>query len=131
MRFHSVRVRAVLMCALALVLAGCGESPTEDAMLPIGFAERSDTPYISGTILERTDINGQIRLRVRVPRGTMARVPEAWVTVAPSALIKWRDGSTASVRYLHVGRRVMVWATGAEMRSLPPQVTGNAFLLTR
>ena len=131
MRFHSVRVRAVLMCAVALVLAGCSTSPTEEAMLPIGFAERSDTPYITGSILERTDIGGQVRIRVRASRGTLSRVPEAWVTVAPSALIKWRDGTIATVRYLHVGRRVMVWATGAEMHSAPPQVTGNAFLLTR
>lgn len=53
------------------------------------------------------------------------------MSVGSSVLLKWRDGRTASVRELRVGRRVMVWATGVELRSLPPQVIASAILLTR
>ena len=121
-----------LLLAALLSLAACDRSSTvAGTTLPPGFSERSDVPYISGSIVERTDVNGVTTLLVRVPRGTTARVPEARVTVGSPVIVKWTDGRAASPRELRVGRRVTVWVTGAELRSLPPQVTGNGFLLTR
>ena len=133
MHSRFVSVRAVLICAAAVILVACGggSTPPEDAMLPIGFSERSATPYIIGVITSRSDDNGSVRIRVHVPRGADARVPEAIVHVSPSVLMKWRDGRTASLRDLRVGRNVMVWASGPELRSLPPQVAANGILLTR
>ncbi len=128
-----VRVRAVCFWAVAFLAMGCGggSAPTEDAMLPIGFSERSDVPYIMGTITRRWDEGGRARILVHVPRGTEARVPAAVVSVGSGVLIKWRNGRSASVRDLQVGRSAMVWATGGEMRSMPPQVAASAILLTR
>ena len=133
MQSRFVSVRAVLLCAAVAMLVGCsgGRAPTEDAMLPIGFSERSATPYIVGVITQRSDDNGQVRIRVHVPRGSDARVPEAVVHVPPTVMIKWRDGRTASPRELRVGRSVMVWGSGPELRSLPPQIEANGILLTR
>ena len=133
MHSRFVGVRAVVVCVVTVILAACGRgsTPTEEPMLPIGFSERSATPYIMGVITERTADNGGVRIRVHVRRGSDARVPEAIVAVGPSVLIKWRDGRTASLRDLRVGRNVMVWASGPEMRSLPPQVEANGVLLTR
>ena len=131
MHSRFVRVRAVCLRVAAFVTLGCGggSAPTEDAMLPIGFSERSDVPYIMGTITRRWDESGRTRILVHVPRGTEARVPEAVVSVGSGVLIKWRNGRSASVRELQVGRSVMVWATGGEMRSMPPQVSASAILL--
>ena len=132
MRSRLFRCDASLLLAAILLLGACDRSSTEaEAMLPLGFAQRSDRPYISGDIIQRTDVSGETRLLVRVPRGTAARVREAQVTVISGALVRWVDGGLASTSDLRVGRRVTVWTTGVESRSLPPQVTGNGFLLAR
>jgi hypothetical protein len=134
---RSMRSRAsgpggAFMLAVLLSLTACDRSsaPT-DPMLPPGFAERSDRPYIAGSIVERSDANGEVRLLVRAPRGATLGVPEARVTVGARALMKWTDGRVASPRELRVGRRVTVWVTGPELQSLPPQVTASALLIAR
>jgi hypothetical protein len=132
MHSRFVRVRTACLCAVAIVAAACGGGSTlpEDGMLPIGFSERSATPYIVGTVTRRWSDEGSVRIHVRA-RSADARVPEAIVQASQSVLIKWRDGRTASLRDLRVGRNVMVWASGGEMRSMPPQVAANGILLTR
>jgi hypothetical protein len=47
------------------------------------------------------------------------------------ARLLWREGSEASPADLHVGREVIVWQSGPETRSDPPQVTADAILLER
>ncbi len=128
----SVRSSSVLglLALLLLSLGACRSGPTEDDQLPAEFAVRSDTPYITGSIIERTERTGDLRIRVR-SGDSAARVPEAIVTVLPGAVMRWTNGSRASSADLQPGRSVMVWVTGAELRSLPPQVSGNGFVLRR
>ncbi len=127
-----VRVRTVCVCAVALLAVACasGSTSPDDGMLPIGFAERSATPYIIGVITRRWTEEGGVRIRVHA-RDADARVLEAIVHVSPSVLMKWRSGRTASLRDLRVGRSVMVWSSGPELLSLPPQVAANGILVTR
>jgi hypothetical protein len=131
MRNYRVSMGGLAMLVVAGVLAGCGSSTPAEATLPIGFSQRSDVPYIIGRIVRRTTENGQTRLLVRARDGSSSRVPEAVVTVAPATLMKWSDGDAATRADLRVGLGVMVWVSGAELRSLPPQVAADAVLLVR
>ena len=131
MRIDQVRTRGLALCVVAALLAGCGGSTPSEAMLPIGFSQRSDVPYIIGRIVRRTTDGGQTRLLVHARDGSSSRVPEAVVTVGSTTLMKWSDGDAAMQDHLRVGRRVMVWVSGAELRSLPPQVSADALLLMR
>ena len=131
MRNCRVRVWGLALWVVAGCLAGCGSSTPSEAMLPIGFSQRSDVPYIIGRIVRRTTENGQTRLLVRARDGSSSRVPEAVVTVGSATLMKWSDGDAATRNALRAGLTVMVWVSGAELRSLPPQVTADAVLLMR
>ena len=126
--------------ALALLAtAACAPSPsTEPAAdagaLPFALMVRSDTPYITGAIVQRDGGRASLRVRVRAPDDasvSASRVSEAVVTVHPDSLLVFRDGSAASPAELTVGRTVVVWVRGPEARSLPPQVTGSAILVDR
>jgi hypothetical protein len=139
---RSARRRTAATFAL-LAAAACSPSsssspstePASDAdLLPLALVVRSDTPYITGTIVRRDDDRASVRVRVRAPDGTSvsaARVPEAVVTVHPDSLLVFRDGRAAAPAELIVGRTVVVWVRGPELRSLPPQVTGSAVLVER
>ena len=121
-----------LFAALTLAIAACAGGPTSsDLPLPPEFAVRSDVPYIRGPIVERTlGASGEIRLLVRASSDD-ARVSEALVTVLPNAIIRWADGTHGTTDDLRRGRAVMVWVAGPELRSAPPQVGGNGFILYR
>ena len=133
--------------ALVLVAAACSPSPagapatapaSDGGPLPLALLVRSDTPYVTGAIVQRDGVRAGdragLRVRVRAPDDasvTASRVPEAVVTVHPDSLLVFRVGSRASPAELTVGRTVVVWVRGPEMRSLPPQVTGSAILVGR
>lgn len=133
---------SALAAALATLLAACGSAAEPEAgaapspeALPFAFAARSDTPYVTGRVVAREERAGApVRIRVQARAGvepSQARVPEAVVAVHPDSLLRWRDGSAARPADLAVGRAVVVWVRGPEMRSLPPQVTGSAILVER
>ena len=122
--------------SVAVLMAGgvtaCSDGGTEPELaLPAILALRSDTPYIAGTIVHRWTSQGDLKILVEVPDHHEARVRAAVVTIDPDAVIVWPDGSRPGARALQVGRFVTVWVTGAELRSLPPQVRGTGFLLHR
>lgn len=124
--------RSVAFAALLLTMVGaCGRSPTTaDEQLSAEFAIRSDVPYIRGEIVERrTTARGAVQLLVRGRGLPQSGVREASVTVEPGAVIRWAHGHVASADQLVRGVHVTVWITGPELRSLPPQVTGNGFIL--
>jgi hypothetical protein len=129
--------RRAAALALIATTAACSPSPStepaDDAgTLPFALLVRSDTPYITGAIVQRDGDRASLRVRVRAPDDasvSASRVPEAVVTVHPDSLLVFRDGSAASPAALTVGRTVVVWVRGPEARSLPPQVTGSAILV--
>jgi hypothetical protein len=132
---------AVAALVLLAAVAGCSPSPSTepaseaDQLLPSALVVRSDTPYITGAIVSRDeDGRGSLRVRVRAPDSasvSASRVPEAVVTVHPDSLLVFREGRAASADELTVGRTIVVWVRGPELRSLPPQVTGSAILVER
>ena len=120
------------LLAIVASLVACDSPTGADGELPVLLATRGDAPYITGRITERwTDGNGTVRLLVEAPDPEAVRVGAAVVTIASGAIVLRTDGSDAGRGSLEVGRKVSVWTTGVELRSLPPQVTGNAFLLYR
>ena len=134
-------VRTSLRRALPL-LAAAACSPAAPAAapdlaleaLPPTLALRSDSPYVTGTIVRRDEADGAPRLLVRSAEGasvSASRVPEAVVRVHPDSLLTSRDGRAAPAGELTVGRVVTVWVRGPELRSLPPQVTASAILVER
>jgi hypothetical protein len=118
---------------LLMALTACADASVESktGSLPGALAVRGDLPYIAGTIIDRTTRDGRTRILVRSPRDATTRVPEAIVNVTAGATILWSDGSPAAASDLRARRNVTVWITGPELRSLPPQVSGEAFLLKR
>ena len=127
--------RPLVLAALLALPAACSSSARDEIVptgLPAEFMVRSDVPYVRGTIVERwTGGDGAVRIQVRDEPGSQWRVTEAVVTVLPEATLRWSDGRVATAAELTKGRAVMVWATGAELRSSPPQVASNAILLGR
>lgn len=122
----------ILLIAIVASFSACGSPTDTDGELPLLLAIRNDAPYITGRITERwTEGNGAVRLLVKAPDPASVRVGAAVVTIANDAIVVRTDGSAAGRDVLDVGRRVAVWVTGPELRSLPPQVTGDAFLLYR
>jgi hypothetical protein len=128
------RLPALLLALVLLPVAACGgrDSAGPAAELPDALAARSDVPYVRGRVVERMTEDSALGLRVRVQDapGSTARVTHAVVAVRGARLL-WRDGSEASLADLHVGGEVIVWQSGPETRSDPPQVTADAILLDR
>ena len=127
---------AARLTAAALLAAACRTAATDPApdVLPFALALRSDTPYVAGPVVERSEeTTGTVRLVVRARRTDdgSSRHPAAVVRVHPDSLLVWRDGRAARPADLTVGREVTVWVHGPELRSLPPQVTGSAILVVR
>ncbi|GLC23522.1 hypothetical protein [Roseisolibacter agri] len=130
------RPLAARLLGAALLLTACRSSatPPEAEMLPFALAVRSDTPYVSGAIAERSvSPQGAVAVLVRARSTTdgTSRQPAALVRVDPDSLLLWADGRAARPADLTVGREVKVWVRGPESRSLPPQVTGSAILVVR
>ena len=130
------RPHAAPLLGAALLLAACrpAASAPEPGMLPFALAVRSDTPYVTGPIAERSvEPSGTVRMvvRARSTEDGSSRHAAAVVRVDPDSLLVWRDGSAARPADLVVGRQVAVWVRGPELRSLPPQVTGSAILVER
>ena len=123
-------IPALLSTVLLVSGAACGREPV--SALPLEFQIRSDVPYVRGVIVERrsTDARGAT-IRVRHQGGDPAMVTDAIVSLPDKLLLRWEDGAPAAPADLRLGRRVTVWITGPELRSLPPQVTGSAILLAR
>lgn len=130
------RPLAARLLGAALLLTACRSSatPPESEALPFAIAVRSDSPYVTGPIAERSvEASGTVRMLVRA-RSTedgSSRQPAAVVRVDPDSLLLWADGRAARPADLTVGREVKVWVRGPESRSLPPQVTGSAILVLR
>ena len=136
---HSAHRRGAAALALIASTVACSpstsaERASEPDRLPLALVVRSDTPYITGTIARRDAERASLRVRVRAPDSaavSATRVPEAVVAVHPDSLLVFRDGRRGSPEELTVGRTVVVWVRGPELRSLPPQVTGSAILVER
>lgn len=119
------------LALLPLVAAGCADDAPVAPTLPFALAVRSDLPYVEGRIAAREE-GAVLRLLVQAsPWRPDQRVPAAYVTVPDGATLLWRDGRAATAADLRVGRAVVVWASGAELRSSPPQVAADAVLLER
>ena len=124
---------AIVLLAATLTGAACRTStdPVADqGVLPTSLAVRSDTPYIAGVIADRQTENRTMP-RILVQASGASRMDRAWVTVHPDSLLVRRDGKKASAADLTVGRPVVVWVNGPELRSYPVQVTGSAILVER
>jgi hypothetical protein len=121
---------AAALSAIALAaLPACGGERASG--LPSQLAVRSDVPYVRGTVTARRASGSAAVIRVRDEPGSEARVTDALVTVRAEAMLLWRDGRRAGIADLQVGRKVIVWTRGAELRSMPPQVAADAILLER
>ena len=118
-----------LAAALSAACRSTAEPAADASALPTSLAVRSDAAYITGTIAERRDDRAAGRILV-VASGE-SRMDRAWVTVHPDSTLQWRDGRRASPSDLTVGRSVVVWVNGPELRSYPVQVTGSAILIER
>jgi hypothetical protein len=121
------------LIAVLSVTASCREpaaAPAGPSVIPESLAVRSDVPYVTGTIAERRS-DRALAPRILVVAGGASRVDRATVTVHPDSLRVWRDGRKATPADLTVGRSVVVWANGPELRSSPVQVTGSAILIER
>ena len=118
------------LAALPLLAAGCESEAVAGIPLPLALAVRSDLPYVEGRIAAREE-GAVLRVLVQAPARSERRVTAAYVTVPDGATLLWRDGSVATAADLRVGRAVVVWADGAELRSSPPQVAADAVLLER
>jgi hypothetical protein len=123
-------IPALLSTVLLVSGAACGREPV--SALPLEFQIRSDVPYVRGVIVEkRSTDTGGTTIHVRHQGGDPAMVTDAIVSLPDKLLLRWEDGAPAAPADLRLGRRVTVWVTGPELRSLPPQVTGSAILLAR
>jgi len=108
--------------ATVLVVAGalaCG-----DGLAPGAVAAPPEPAYIRGVVTARAAGAAANRVLVETasPRPEHP-VDKAWVTVAPTAALRWEDGRPARADDLTPGRVVSVWVTGPELRSYPVQVT--------
>ena len=133
MRIARVRITSVALLAAVLTSASCGDgTPTSAQSLPaqLLIATGSDQPYVAGVIAKVLP-DGRIwvarRADIDPPSGREAAI----MSFANDLVLVWRDGRTARLSDLTVGRRVMVWAAGAELRSSPPQSTAVAILVER
>lgn len=123
-------LRPLLAAVLLAAAPACGQRELVPTGLPPEFALRSDTPYVRGTIVAREESPaGTLRVRVRDRAGSDWRVTEAIVTVLADAVLRWPDGRVATRADLTVGRPVLVWSTGPELESFPPQVASKAILV--
>lgn len=132
MRVSKHRIRGALLgfvtaAGVAVGAPACGNGT---APLPELLAARPDVPYIEGLITQRLDQGSTVRILVEASDRD-ARTPAAVVTVPADAMILRPDGAPVESAALTVGRAVTVWATGPEMRSLPPQVSAAAILVRR
>ena len=120
---------ALLLAAALSGAVSCRNAaePADAGGLPTTLEIRGDAAYIAGTIAERRDDRAAGRILV-VANGE-SRVDRAWVTVHPDSTLVWRDGRKAAPSDLTVGRAVVVWVRGPELRSYPVQVTGSAILI--
>jgi hypothetical protein len=128
--------RSTILPALLPLLAlaaACGQepSPAPVSALPAEFARvRAEIPYVRGVVVEDVGAAGSGRFLVRGAAGS-ARHAAALVRIDPDSLLRWSDGTRASVADVRVGRSLTVWVNGPETRSMPPQVTGSAVLIER
>jgi hypothetical protein len=115
-------IREGRRAVVALVVAGalaCG-----DGLAPGALAAPPEPAYIRGVVTARAAGGAADRVLVETgaPRPEHP-VDKAWVTVAPTAALRWKDGRPARADDLTPGRVVSVWVTGPELRSYPVQVT--------
>ena len=104
-----------------LVLAACG-NPTRPSDLEL----LSQSPYIRGVVVEKLEHSRVLVTAVASPAGGAS---SALVDIAPSTSIRLRNGVRVGYRTLAVGQNVIVYTTGVERRSLPPQVTGRLIVI--
>ncbi len=121
--------RAVFLCTTLLTLGACERATTTTAE-PINLAAvlPATAPYITGTI---GSVNAMPGFRLLVER-TPGMIESGALVGTPSNLpVYWRNGRRASNQELQVGRVITVWVSGAELRSLPPQVSASAIVIER
>lgn len=130
MRARATWIRSAILLAVALqTFAGCDRALTTSAE-PVNLATvlPASAPYITGTI---GSVDLQVGTRLLVERSPGIRETSAVVTTAPNLPIFWRNGRRASSEELQVGRVITVWVSGAELRSLPPQVGASTIVIER
>lgn len=108
----------------ATVLVVTGALACGDGLAPGAVAAPPEPAYIRGVVTARAAGAAADRVLVETasPRAEHP-VDKAWVTVAPTAALRWEDGQPARADDLTPGRVVSVWVTGPELRSYPVQVT--------
>ena len=130
MRLATLRL-ALLPLLVAAAACRRDPAPAPASALPPEFARvAASTPYVRGVVVEEVGAPGSARFLVRGAAGA-GRHEAAIVRVDPDSLLRWSDGTRASVADVRVGRSLSVWVNGPETRSLPPQVTGSAILIDR
>jgi hypothetical protein len=123
-------VRSALCCATSLLTVGaCDGAPTGSAeLVNLAAVLPAEAPYITGTI-GSVDLTAGTRLLVE--RTPASRETGALVEIGPNLPVYWRSGRRASSQELQVGRVITVWVSGAELRSLPPQVGASTIVIER
>ncbi len=108
----------------AVTLGVVGALACGDGLAPGAAARPPEPAYIRGVVTARVTSGTADRVLVETasPRPEHP-VDKAWVTLAPSAVLRWEDGRPAQAGDIAPGREVSVWVTGAELRSYPVQVT--------
>lgn len=122
--------RLLSLCAAALIVLGACERATTSAADSVDLSNvlPASAAYITGTI-GSVDLSAGQRLLVERTPGN--RESGALVATPPSLPVYWRSGRRAVLQDLSVGRVITVWTSGAELRSLPPQVGASTIVIER
>ena len=119
---------SLLFVAPLILFGACERNATiAESVVDLAVVLPANAPYIIGTI-GSVDV---ARARVLVERSPGVLESGALVGVHSAQPIFWRDGRRGSLENLQVGRVVTVWVSGAELRSLPPQVSASAIVIER
>lgn len=129
--------RRACMSVAALVgvitAGGCRDERGTDPGSAIAALSVPDTSaYVSGPI-ERRLTDGRLLIRAADPVAAAARhrTASAVVNIRGAAIVRRSDGIVLRPSALQPGRNVSVWATGPELRSLPPQVQARVVVVER
>jgi|GEM_PF-7019832 len=116
----------IFLLILGAVLGGC-----QDALL-LSDAASDESAYITGTIISRDDrFADQRSALVAADPSNYDDPRRAHVLLEGSPTVLWRDGRTAYLSDLRLGRLISVWVTGPELRSYPPVVGAQTIVIER
>lgn len=120
--------RSSLYVAALLIFGACERSRATTEVVDLSVVLPVNAAYITGTI---GSVDRAAGTRLLVERTPGIRETSALVATTPTLPVYWRSGRRASTKDLQVGRVITVWTSGAELRSLPPQVGANSIVIER